>query len=131
MRTFKEYQKIYETRKYQQMKNNVDEYLDTEIENQLLQGLNPVYIQLNNIAQHINLDNKVQLFHLIDDVLDHTDIPYSIVDNNVIIQIGNNSDEAELDYSNKTTEESKLEPWKQIVQQFKQPDMYRYKDDNK
>ncbi len=131
MRTFKEYQKIYETRKYQQMKNNVDEYLDTEIENQLLQGLNPVYIQLNNIAQHINLDNKVQLFHLIDDVLDHTDIPYSIVDNNVIIQIGNNSDEAELDYSNKTTEESKLEPWKQIVQQFKQTDMYRYKDDNK
>ena len=122
MRTFKEYRKIYETRKYLQIKYKVDEYLDAEIENQLLQGCNPVYIPLNNIAHRINLDDKVQLLHLIDDVLGHADIPYSIMDTYVIIRIEKDIDEPELSNLNEIHEESKLEPWKQIVQQFKQTD---------
>lgn len=122
MRTFKEYKKIYETRKYQQLKNKVDEYLDAEIENQLLQDLNPVHIQLNNIAQHIDLDNKGQLHRLVYDVLDHTDIPYSIEDNYVIVRFENDMDEDKLEHLTETPEETKIETWKQIVQQFKHAD---------
>ncbi len=124
MRTFKEYKKIYETGKYQKIKNKVDEYLDAEIENQLSQGTKTVIIPLGNIATHINIDNKIQILHIIDDVLDHTDIPYYIMnasvvmDDSVIIEIENDNDENELTHLNKTHEETKLEPWKQIVQQF-------------
>lgn len=118
MRAFKEYQKIYETSKYQEMKNKVDEYLDAEIENQLSQGTKTVIIPLDTIATHINIDNKVQVLHLIDDVLDHTDIPYYIMDDSVVIEIESDNNKNELTYLNKIHEETKLEPWKQIVQQF-------------